>query len=176
MGFEEVVGPQGEIGQDKVRKEYEKLTRMLIVRKITIATMESCTGGFLASLLTDTEGSSEVFRGSYVTYSNEAKILNGVPKEIVERFGVYSVQTAASMAEACRRSLKTDIGVGITGSFGNADPANPDSVPGEVFFSIAGAGGTESFHCTVPHQSSRFAYKLYMADVVAARLFEIIGR
>ena len=167
---------QGETDQAKVREEYGKLTRLLIERKVSIATMESCTGGMIASLLTDTEGSSEVFRGSYVTYSNEAKVQSGVPKETVERFGVYSAETAASMAEACRNALKTEIGLGITGSFGNADPANADSVPGEVFFAIATSNGTKGFHCSIPRQSSRLAYKFYIADVVSGKLFDMIGR
>ncbi len=112
------------------------VVRYLIRQKITISVMESCTGGLFASCLTDTEGASGIFPGSFVTYSNTAKERCGVPAGILERFGVYSPETAEAMAEACRSFYRTEIGVGITGSTGNADPNNPDSVPGEVFYAI----------------------------------------
>ena len=172
---EEAYGPEGEVDRNGVRFGYGELVRTLIGKKKTIATMESCTGGQIASLLTDTEGSSEIVKGGFVTYCNEAKILNGVPREVIEKFGVYSSVTSAFMAEACRAKLGSDIGVGVTGSFGNTDPANADSVPGEVFFSIANSHGIRCYHCTVPPQGSRLSYKLYMAGVVASKLFLILS-
>ena len=99
--------------------------------------MESCTSGFIASLLTDTEGASEVFRGSFVTYSNEAKILCGVPEEVIRVHGVYSKETAIAMATTCRGKFGTDVGIGVTGTFGNVDPANADSTPGIVYAAIS---------------------------------------
>ncbi len=114
----------------------DRVVRDLICRGITVSAMESCTGGLFASRLTDTEGASDIFFGSFVTYSNEAKVRCGVPEEIIKRYGVYSVETAEAMAEACRSFYHTDIGVGITGSMGNADPNNADSVPGEVFLAV----------------------------------------
>ena len=92
---------------------------------------------------------------------------HNVPEETIRKYGVYSAETAAAMAEACRAAFRTDIGVGITGSFGNIDPCNTDSVPGEVYFAVAAEKGTETFHCRIPVQISRFAYKMYMADVIA---------
>ena len=155
---------------DTVSGKYERLTRLLISRKMTITTMESCTSGLVASLLTDTEGSSAVLKGAFVTYSNEAKIQQGVPEQVIRRYGVYSVETAAAMAQACRRQYAAAVGIGVTGSFGNTDPANPDSVPGEVFFAIALDKATETYHCIVPEQPSRVAYKLYMANEIADKL------
>ena len=171
---EEAFGPEGEVDQTGVRFGYGELVKMLIARKLSIATMESCTGGQIASLLTDTEGSSEVFKGGFVTYRNEAKTLNGVPESVIDKFGVYSSVTAAFMAEACKKKLGSTIGIGITGSFGNTDPNNSDSVPGEVYFAISDPCATRCYHCTVPAQSSRLSYKLYMAGVVAAKLFLIL--
>ena len=171
---EEAFGPEGEVDQTGVRFGYGELVKMLIARKLSIATMESCTGGQIASLLTDTEGSSEVFRGGFVTYRNEAKTLNGVPESVIDKFGVYSSVTAAFMAEACKKKLGSTIGIGITGSFGNTDPNNSDSVPGEVCFAISDPCATRCYHCTVPAQRSRLSYKLYMAGVVAAKLFLIL--
>ena len=169
-----VRGVPGAVDAEAVRKKYRALTLALIDRKLTVTVMESCTGGQISSLITDTEGSSEVFRGSCVTYSNEAKVLDGVPARTIEEYGVYSPQTALAMAAACRGKFCADIGVGITGSFGNTDPANADSVPGEVYFAIETAGGKQCFRCTVPVQDSRLAYKLYMADVVADGISKVL--
>ena len=80
---------------------------------------------------------------------------------------LVGVLPAAAMAEACRRAFRADLGIGVTGSFGNTDPANADSIPGEVFFAVAADHGTECFRCAVPPQASRLAYKLYIADVIA---------
>ena len=162
--------------ESSVRQKYRDLTLLLIERSITISTMESCTAGQIASLITDTEGSSAVFRGSYVTYLNSEKIRLGVPAEVIDSYGVYSEQTASEMARLCRRDFRTDLGVGISGTFGNTDPNNSDSVPGEVFFAISTANETRSFHCTIPTQKTRFDYKLYMADVVADHILEKLGK
>lgn len=164
--FEEVSGPEGETDEKSVREKYKKLTETLIQKNITITTMESCTSGQIASLLTDTEGSSAIIKGACITYSNEAKIMEGVPKETIERFGVYSPETSRAMARACRKKYGADLAVGVTGSFGNVDPNNPDSIPGEVYFSIVTGETARSFHCLVPTQKSRLDYKLYMADVI----------
>lgn len=88
--------------------------RILIERGLTLATMESCTGGLLANLLTDVPGSSNSFQGGLISYATDLKIRWGVPRETVERYGVYSVETARAMAEAARTQLGTDVGVGIT--------------------------------------------------------------
>ena len=166
----EVRGAAGAVDEAAVREKYRRLTLALIETGRTVSTMESCTSGQVASLITDTEGASAVLRGAFVTYSNVAKVRQGVPAEIIEAFGVYSPETAAAMARACRDSLSADYGVGITGTFGNPDPNNADSAPGEVWFAISDADGLTAWHCTVPAQPSRLAYKLYMADVIADRL------
>lgn len=163
------------IDEAAVRARYRNITLTLIEQGRTITTMESCTSGQVASLITDTEGASAILKGAFVTYSNEAKIACGVPAEVIDAFGVYSAETAEAMAKACRAAYDADIGVGVTGSFGNVDPNNPDSVPGQVYFAIADREGTARYHCTVPVQPSRLAYKLYMADAIADRLLEALA-
>lgn len=169
----EVTGSLRSVSEEEVHRKYETITKALIHDGRTITTMESCTSGQLASLITDTEGSSAALRGAFVTYSNAAKIMQGVPEKTIAAFGVYSAETAVAMAEACRNAYGADIGVGVTGSFGNVDPNNEDSVPGEVYFAIAKSGETKCFHCSVPVQDSRFMYKLYMADVIADQLMQL---
>jgi len=166
----EICGVPGIVDEAATREKYRQLTLRLIESGQTITTMESCTSGQVASLITDTEGASAVMPGAFVTYSNIAKIRMGVPAETIEAYGVYSAQTATAMARACRENCGTDIGVGVTGTFGNVDPNNADSAPGEVYFAIDEADGTAVWHCAVPVQPSRLLYKLYMADVIVDRL------
>lgn len=161
----------------RVRGKYRSLTRALIARNLQITTMESCTAGEIASLITDTEGSSAILKGALVAYSNEAKIQMGVSASVIEQYGVYSAKTARAMAHACRVTFGAAIGIGITGSFGNVDPANADSVPGEVWFAVEFSGKTvqiRDFYCEVPEQGSRHAYKLYMAERVVDELEKIL--
>ena len=156
-----------------IRFKYKKLTETLIEKKLSITTMESITSGQIASLITDTEGSSAVLKGAFVTYSNEAKILQGVPAETIEKYGVYSCETAEAMAAACRKAYGADIGIGVTGSAGNADPNNADSVPGEVYYAVAMADATESRQVILKPESSRYGFKMKIADIIADRVFAL---
>lgn len=170
----EISGAPGTVGREAVWEKYRRITLRLIEAGATITTMESCTAGQVASLITDTEGSSAVLQGAFVTYANQAKVRMGVPAETIEAFGVYSAETAAAMARTCRDIYSADYGIGVTGTFGNVDPNNADSVPGEVYFAVDSARGTQAWHCAVPPQPSRLAYKLYMADVIADRLLALL--
>ena len=70
----------------------------LISHKISISTMESCTGGLLASLITDVANASTILKFSAVTYSNEYKIKMGVNPETINKYTVYSAEVAKEMA------------------------------------------------------------------------------
>lgn len=96
----------------------EAVAALLKDRGMSIAVMESCTGGLLASTITDVPGASGYFRGGLVTYTAEAKIQYGVEAAIIDEHGVVSNETAAAMAGAVRRQFDADIGVGITGVAG----------------------------------------------------------
>ena len=176
---------------ENVRQAYRQITECLIRRGLTITTMESCTCGQIASLITDTEGASAVLKGACITYSNEAKILEGVPASVIGQYGVYSAETAKAMASACRSMFHADIGIGITGTFGNADPANADSRPGCIYYAVEtgkkrGAGesgepGEQTSHpCVIvcrkelPPQQDRLHYKMLAAAHVADTLKEIL--
>ena len=160
--------------EKNVREKFRYITNTLIKEQLTITTMESCTSGLVASLLTDTEGASALLKGAFITYSNEAKIKQNVPADVIERFGVYSKETAREMALAAKRAYGADIAIGVTGTMGNVDPANNDSTPGEVFFAIAHKKGTESFHISVPVQDSRYEYKLFVAGAIAEEITRVI--
>lgn len=159
--------------EELVRAKYHKLTELLIERKLTITTMESASSGQIASLITDTEGASAVLKGAFITYSNEAKIKMGVPKEIIESYSVYSEETAKAMAACCRKIYQADIGIGVTGTMGNVDPENPEeSVPGKVYFAFSFQDGCKSYQLALSPQPSRFLYKIAVADAIYERLME----
>ena len=163
-----------------VRDGYRQLTKLLIQKKMTITTMESATSGQIASLITDTEGSSAVLKGAFVTYCNEAKMMQGVPADILDRYTVYSKETAEAMAAACAKTYKANIGIGVTGTMGNVDPANSEaSVPGQVYFAIVINGDMKSYYIELEMQLTRLAYKLAVAkeilDVLVPRLNQVSG-
>lgn len=102
----------------------EAIIKKFAEAKYTISTMESCTGGGLANAITNVSGASDILHESYVTYCNEAKIKFGVPKQIIEKYTVYSLETAEAMASAVRSATNSEVGVGITGQLGRIDPRN----------------------------------------------------
>lgn len=149
------------------------VTNMLIERGLQISTMESCTSGLIASNITDYEGASATLKGAYITYSNESKVQNGVSQSIIDEFGVYSAETAIEMAWAAKGYA--DISIGITGSFGNVDPANEDSIAGEVHYRILSKGDQSPIKLVYKNMSlSRKAMKQRTTDIVLATLQAIL--
>lgn len=158
-----------------VREAYRRLTKSLIDKNMTISAMESCTSGQIASLITDTEGASAIFPGGFVTYCNEAKIMQGVSAELIEKYTVYSEEVAQAMAKAAQKLFDTDIAIGVTGTMGNVDPVNREnSIPGQVYFAICLKENIHSFCVEIPNQSSRLMYKLAVAKEVYDKLEELL--
>ena len=151
------------------------LVKELTKRNATITTAESCTGGLISGRIVNASGASGVFHQAFVTYSNEAKIMQGVPEAVIETYGVYSKETARAMAEACKRAYRADIGIGITGTTGNIDPNNQDSVPGEVYYAVAVSDTIIDGYFQMGEQDSRLYYKLYAAEKVAETLGDVLG-
>lgn len=122
-----------------------RIIEKLIESHTTISTMESCTSGMIASMITDTEGASAIFPGGFVTYLNETKVLVGVDERVIRQYGVYSKECAEEMARTAQKKLSTDIAIGITGTTGNVDPNNADSVKGQAFYCIRMKDQTYSY-------------------------------
>ena len=85
----------------------------IIVEKLykvskTVSTMESCTGGGVANAITNVEGASEVLKYSAVTYSNEFKIKMGVSGDIIDKYSVYSMETAEEMSKNISKFTDSD--------------------------------------------------------------------
>lgn len=153
----------------------DDIIKKLIAAGTTISTMESCTSGLIASMITDTEGASAIFPGGYVTYLNETKIFIGVDENIIKTYGVYSKECAEAMAETVREKMHTDIAIGITGTTGNVDPNNADSVQGKVYFCIIVGEKKNSFEFDADVKGmSRHEIKQLYADKVFEKLEENI--
>lgn len=116
----------------------QDLIRLLRDQKLTVSFAESCTGGALSGFLTEQAGVSDIYLGSVVSYSNEAKMdLLGVRRDTLNEEGAVSESTALQMAQGVRRQLKTDWAVAVTGIAGpsGGTPAKP---VGTVCFAAVG--------------------------------------
>lgn len=108
-------------------------------RGLKLATAESCTGGLIASMLTDVDGFGSVFDRGFVVYTNAAKHeLLGVPDPMLADAGPVSKEVACAMAEGARDRSDADLAVAVSGFTG---PGGPDDEPGLVHFAIARRGG-----------------------------------
>ena len=125
----------------------EKLVELLKVRGLTCATAESCTGGGVGSAITAVPGSSAVFAGGVISYSNEVKRnILGVSADILQTVGAVSSETAAQMAEGVRKLLKTDLAVSLTGIAG-PDGGSDEKPVGLVWFGLATKDGVRTEKC-----------------------------
>jgi nicotinamide-nucleotide amidase len=114
------------------------LLRRACAGNLTIATAESCTGGLLATLLTDVEGCSHAFERGFIVYSVEAKSgMLGIDRHLIDAQGAVSKIIALAMANGALAHSRADITIAITGFAG---PAGPDDEPGLVHFACARRG------------------------------------
>lgn len=119
--------------------DIEEATRRLLEkaceRGLSFATAESCTGGMLASLLTDVQGVAHAFERGFVTYTDEAKTeMVGVPAALIEEKGAVSREVAIVMAEGALERSRANIALSVTGF------ADKGEEPGLVHFACARAG------------------------------------
>ena len=148
---------------------------LLRERGWTAAAAESCTGGMVAARLTDIPGSSDVFAGGVVTYSNELKhALLGVPDELLARHGAVSAEAAAAMAAGARERLGADIAVAVTGIAGPGG-GTPEKPVGLVHLHVSSPAGEDHRRMDVPGdraivraRAAVAALHLLRAHVVAA--------
>ncbi|WP_233862189.1 CinA family protein [Paraburkholderia adhaesiva] len=112
--------------------------------RLMLATAESCTGGMVATAITDISGSSGWFERGFVTYSNLAKSeMIGVPPEMIDKFGAVSEPVAREMAEGALRNSRAQVSLSITGVAGPGG-GSPEKPVGMVSF-----GWSNRLHTTV---------------------------
>ena len=167
-GIEERLGPYV-WGYDDETPE-QAVGQILKERGLTLATMESCTGGFLVNCITDVPDSASYYKGGVVAYTNEMKIASGVPADVIERHGAISPETANAMAVAAACGMGADYGVGITGVVG------PERVeeqpPGLAYLSIVGPGEGKEMEMRVPPR--RVTIKRRMSNTALIELRKLL--
>ncbi len=108
--------------------------------RLMLVTAESCTGGMVATAITDISGSSGWFERGFVTYSNQAKSeMIGVPADLIEKHGAVSEPVARQMAEGARREADADFALSTTGIAGPGGGTGEKPV-GTVFLALAERG------------------------------------
>lgn len=131
-------------------KAAENLVEILKTAGLVCATAESCTGGGVGAAITAVAGSSEVFAGGVISYSNDVKRnVLGVESVTLEKFGAVSSQTAAEMAVGARNLLKVDLAVALTGIAGPSGGTEEKPV-GLVWFAIANKDGVRTEKAIFP--------------------------
>ena len=143
----------------------------------TISTMESCTGGGVVNALTNVPGASEVLQFSAVTYSNEYKVKMGVSKEIIDKYSVYSIETAKEMALNISKFTNSSLGVGVTGKLYRVDENNLVGDNNKVFISIYDSLNDEYFNKEIIVQDiPREKNKELIINTIKELLLEILSR
>jgi PncC family amidohydrolase len=123
-------------------KPEERLGGLLREKGLKLSVAESCTGGLIASRITDVAGSSDYFDAGVVVYSNEAKQkFIFVPAESIEKHGAVSREVAEKMAEGVRDATRADIGLSVTGIAGPTG-GSPEKPVGTVYIGLAAGSGT----------------------------------
>ena len=149
-GITSVLGPHI-WGYDDETPE-QAVGQRLLDKGLTLATMETCTGGLLANNISEVPGSSSYFKRGIVVSGKESAIASGVPTAILEEYGMVSPQAAEGMAQAARSGggISADIGLGVAGVLGPEDLEGKP--PGTYHIAIAMGGDTED---TVRHIPGR---------------------
>lgn len=142
----------------------------------TVATMESCTGGYVASSITDIEGAGDVLKFSAITYSNEYKIKMGVSSEVIDKYSVYSKEVAREMAYNISLYANSNYGIGITGKINRIDKNNLIGEDDKVFYCIYDKDSSIyydfSFICV---KDTRNQNKKYLTDDIINRFIFILN-
>jgi nicotinamide-nucleotide amidase len=151
----------------------EEATRRLLAkaceRDLVLATAESCTGGMLASLLTDVQGVAHAFDRGFVTYSEESKIeLLGVPADLISEKGAVSKDVAVAMAEGALARSRAHIALAITGF------ADAGDEPGLVHFACAREGRITATQEEHFGPRGRGANRISALEVAVAMMTEML--
>lgn len=152
----------------------KEIVELLIKREEKISTMESCTGGFIANEITNIEGSSNVLSFSAITYSNEYKIKMGVPKEIIDKYTVYSLEVAYEMAKAISNFTSSTYGIGITGKLNKQDPNNPEGDLNKIYVCIYNRITEKKQTITIEAEETRIKSKQKICNAIKIILKDFI--
>ncbi len=149
----------------------QSLGQVLLQRGLSLATMESVTGGLLANSISEVPESSSYFKGGVVAFSKESMLAHGVPADTLERFGEASQETANAMAIAARESSGADFGIGVAGVIGPGQQEG--KAPGQIYIAIAAEQELREFQLRVPPR--RLVIKRRAANTALTELRKMIS-
>ena len=149
------------------------LSRLLLDKKLQLATAESCTGGLIAAACTDLAGSSAWFERGFVTYSNDAKMeLLGVEERLLRRAGAVCEGVARAMVTGALAHSKAQVAVAVTGVAGPTGGSASKPV-GTVWFGFAVPGQVVTEKCHF--DGDRAAVRAATVRHALTRLLELLG-
>ena len=147
---------------------------ILVERGLTLATMESSTGGYLGNSITDVAESHRYYKGGLVAYSRESLISAGVPESTLDECGLVSQATATAMAQAVRASLGADYGIGLAGSpVPAARSEDRARSMGTAYLSIVGPQNSKEMELRVPPR--RVTIKRRMSNTALIELRKLVA-
>lgn len=156
-------------------KNFKNIVEKLTLLNKTISTMESCTGGGVANAITNVEGAGDIIKYSAVTYSNEFKIKMGVNKDTIDKYTVYSIETAKEMSKSISEFANSNYGVGITGRLNRVDKFNIGGENNIVYISIYDKESNKFYTKElIADKSSRTKNKEYIIETIIDELENII--
>lgn len=148
----------------------EQLQHVMVERRRTLATAESCTGGLIGHVVTEVAGSSDYYVGGIISYSDALKEAElGVDRGTLERHGAVSAQTAVAMADGARRRYRADVGVSVTGIAGPGGGSESKPV-GLTYVAVADEAGHEVRRFSWP--DDRHGNKLSSAHAALSLVLE----
>ena len=154
--------------------QVDSLARLLLEKKLQLATAESCTGGLIAAACTDLAGSSAWFERGFVTYSNDAKIeLLGVEERLLRRAGAVCEGVARAMVTGALAHSKAQVAVAVTGVAGPTGGSASKPV-GTVWFGFAVPGQVVTEKCHF--DGDRAAVRAATVQHAFTRLQELLGQ
>lgn len=154
---------------DRLEEATQRLLVKACERDLVLATAESCTGGMLASLLTDVQGVAHAFDRGFVTYSAESKAeLLGVPPALIEEKGAVSREVAVAMAEGALERSNANITLAVTGFADTGDE------PGLVHFACARSGRKTAHREEHFGEIGRGATRIASLEVAVAMMTEML--
>lgn len=157
---------------NEIEARAEAVLKRACEQGLTIATAESCTGGLVASVLTDVDGSAHAFERGFVVYSENAKCeLLDIRQDDIDRYNAVSREIALAMVEGALRASKADIAVSVTGFAGQG---GPDDEPGLVHFGCQRKGRPSVHREEHFGDVGRGAVRIACLDVVLSMLEEAL--
>ena len=158
------------------KKDMIKLQDLLRKSKKTITTAESCTGGLVASIITKISGSSDIFNGSIVTYSNSIKNKElDVLNESLDKFGAVSKQVVSEMLDGVLKKFEADFAIAISGIAG-PNGGTKNKPVGTIVIGIASNNNNIKKIKTYHLKGSRISIQKQSANIALSKILKFVSK